>query len=58
MSEELAARIRRLREARGLTRTELAERMRALGARTEPYDLARYEAGECEPKLRIFAALA
>jgi hypothetical protein len=41
-----------------MTRVGLAAAMRALGARTEAGDIARYEFGYCEPKLRTFAALA
>jgi hypothetical protein len=43
--EGLAARIRRLREARGMTRGELVAAMQALGARTQRNDITRYEAG-------------
>ncbi len=59
MSEEtLAARIRRLREARGMSRRDLAVAMRAFGARTDPPDIGRYEGDYYEPKLRTFVALA
>jgi transcriptional regulator with XRE-family HTH domain len=56
--ESLGARIRRLREARGMRQIELAAAMRALGARTEPRDVSRYETGWYDPKLRGFAVLA
>ena len=56
--ESLGARIRRLREARGMTRPELAAAMWALGMQTEQRDISRYEADCYEPKIRAFAALA
>ena len=56
--EPPSARIRRLREGRGMNRAEVAAAMRALGARTEMPDVARYEGEYYEPKLRTFAALA
>ena len=58
MADRVAERIRRLREAKGLTRAGLAEAMRVLGARTERRDLLRYEDLGYEPKLRTFAVLA
>jgi transcriptional regulator with XRE-family HTH domain len=56
--EQLGARVRRLREAHGMTRPELAAAMRAFGVRTEAHDIARYETGSYDPKLRTFVALA
>jgi transcriptional regulator with XRE-family HTH domain len=56
--EGLAARIRRLREARGMTRGELVAAVQALGARTERNDVVRYEECDYYPRLPMFAALA
>jgi transcriptional regulator with XRE-family HTH domain len=56
--EHLSARLQRYREARSITRAELAVAMRALGAWTEGHDIARYEGDYYEPKLRTFAVLA
>jgi transcriptional regulator with XRE-family HTH domain len=56
--ETLGARNRRLREAHGMTRPELAAAMRVFGARTEAHDVARYEGDVYEPKLRAFVVLA
>jgi hypothetical protein len=41
-----------------MTWVEFAAAMRALGARTEAVDIARYEAGAYWPRLPMFAALA
>jgi len=41
-----------------MSRPELAAAMRALGLRTEPSHIWRYEDGYAEPGLRQFAALA
>jgi transcriptional regulator with XRE-family HTH domain len=57
-SSGLAARIRRLREARGMTRGELVAAMQALGARTERNDIIHYEVGAYWPRVPTFAALA
>jgi transcriptional regulator with XRE-family HTH domain len=57
-AETLGARIRRLREAHGMTQPSLAAAMRVFGARTEAHDISRYEGDVYEPKLRTFAALA
>jgi DNA-binding XRE family transcriptional regulator len=56
--ESLGARIRRLRLARGMTRSDLAAAMWALGMRTEQRDISRYESDVYEPKIHAFAALA
>ena len=53
----MSARLRRHRQARRLSRAQLAQAMRALGARTDAYDIARWEADYYEPKLRTFAVL-
>ena len=51
-------RLRRLREARGMSRTQLAATCRTLGRRSERDDIRHYEAGFHEPRLHTFAALA
>ena len=51
-------RLRRLREARGMSRTQLAGACRALGRRSERDDIRHYEAGYHEPRVHTFAALA
>jgi transcriptional regulator with XRE-family HTH domain len=56
--EPFGARLRRLREAAGLSRTELAAACTRLGRRTEANDIYRYEAGLYWPRVPTFAALA
>ena len=51
-------RLRRYREARGLSRDELAAACNRLGRRTERNDIVRYEEGAYWPRLLTFAALA
>jgi len=59
VSEPWGDRLRRLREARGLSRSELAEACNRMGRRTvSRTDIIRYEAGAYAPRLRTFAALA
>jgi len=47
--EPLGDRLRRPREARGMSRVELAEAVARLGRRTERGDIIRYEEGAYEP---------
>ena len=47
----LGARVRRLREARGMTRPDLAAAMWAVGIRIEASNIARYEVAFYEPKI-------
>jgi len=56
--ESLGERLQRLREARGMTRAELATACVALGRRIERNDIVRYEEGAYYPRLPTFAALA
>ena len=56
--ESLGERLQRLREARGMTRAELAEACVALGRRIERNDIVRYEEGAYYPRLPTFSALA
>jgi transcriptional regulator with XRE-family HTH domain len=51
-------RLRRLREARGLSRTELAQSCTRLGRRTERNDIVHYERDDYWPRVPTFAALA
>jgi transcriptional regulator with XRE-family HTH domain len=51
-------RLRRLREAKGMTRAELAEACASLGRRTERLEIVRYEESAYYPRLPTFAALA
>jgi transcriptional regulator with XRE-family HTH domain len=56
--EPWGARLRRLREARGLSRTELAAACTRLGRRTEASDIIHYERDDYWPRVPTFAALA
>ena len=56
--EPLGECLRRLREARGLTRSELARACIAAGRRTDRAEIIRYEDGLYLPRLPTFAALA
>lgn len=56
--EAWGERLQRLREARGMSRVELAEACSYLGRRTERGDIIRYEAGNYYPRLPTFAAIA
>jgi transcriptional regulator with XRE-family HTH domain len=56
--EPWGERLRRLREARGITRGELAAACVALGRQIERSDIGRYEEGMCYPRLPTFAVLA
>jgi len=56
--ESLGERLQRLREARGMTRSELAAALRARGLWTGPDDVLRWEGDFYGPKLRTVAALA
>jgi transcriptional regulator with XRE-family HTH domain len=56
--EQFGDRLQRLREARGMTRVELAEACNRLGRRTDRADIIRYEEGGHYPRLPTFAALA
>ena len=58
VEEHWGARLRHLREVRGMTRAELAEATARLGRRTERNDVIRYEEGGYYPRLPTFAALA
>jgi transcriptional regulator with XRE-family HTH domain len=58
-AEPWGARLRRLREARGMSRAELASACVGVGRRAiERNDIIRYEAGAYWPRLPTFAALA
>ena len=57
-AEPWGERLRRLREARGMSRVELAEACNRLGRRTDRRDIIRYEEGGYYPRLPTFAALA
>ncbi len=56
--EPWSERLRRLREARGMTRTEVAAACIALGRRTDRAEIVRYEEGLYLPRLPTFAAIA
>jgi transcriptional regulator with XRE-family HTH domain len=56
--EPFGARLRRLREAVGLSRTEFAAACTRLGRRTEWNDIIHYERGNYWPRVPTFAALA
>jgi transcriptional regulator with XRE-family HTH domain len=56
--EPWGARPRRLREARGLSRTEFAAACTRLGRRTERSDIVHYERDDYWPRVPTFAALA
>ena len=56
--EPLGARLRRLREARGMTRADLARACIALGRRVDRVEIVRYEGDMHLPRLPTFAALA
>jgi transcriptional regulator with XRE-family HTH domain len=56
--ERLGERLRRLREAHGMTRAELAAACIKLGWRTDRREIARYEESDYYPRLPTFAALA
>ena len=59
MAEEpLGDRLRRLREARGMSRADLAEAVVGLSRRTDRAEIIRYEDGLYLPRLPTFAALA
>jgi transcriptional regulator with XRE-family HTH domain len=56
--EPWGARLRRLREARGLSRTELAQSCTRLGRRTDRNDIVHYERDDYWPRVPTFGALA
>jgi len=56
--ESWGARLKRLREARGLSRAELAAIVVKLGRRTEQSDIRSYEEDGYFPRIQTFAALA
>jgi transcriptional regulator with XRE-family HTH domain len=56
--EQLGERLRRLREARAMTRAELVAACAALGRRTDRRDITSYEESDSYPRLPTFAALA
>lgn len=58
MTETLGARVRRFREARGLSLPELAERCRALGRRTDRRAIGCWEDDQFIPSVWNFGALA
>ena len=57
-AEPLGARLRRLREARGLTQTDLARACIALDRRVDRVEIIRYEGDMYLPRPPTFAALA
>ena len=56
--ERWGARLQRLREARAMTRAELAAACIAAGRRTDRTEIVRYEESDYYPRLPTFAALA
>jgi transcriptional regulator with XRE-family HTH domain len=56
--EPWGARLQRLREARGMTRAELAAACTEFGRRTVRNDIIHYEEGAYWPRVLTFAALA
>jgi ribosome-binding protein aMBF1 (putative translation factor) len=58
LPEMWGERVKRLREARGMSRAELAEVVVRLGRRIDARDLRRYEEEDYQPRLLTFAALA
>ena len=56
--EQFGDRLQRLREARGMSRVELAEACNRLGRRTDRRDIIHYEESGYYPRLPTFAALA
>jgi transcriptional regulator with XRE-family HTH domain len=56
--EPFGARLRRRREAGGLSRTELASACTRLGRRTDRSDIIHYERDDYLPRVPTFAALA
>jgi transcriptional regulator with XRE-family HTH domain len=54
----LGARLKRLREARGMTRASLADAVAGLGRRTGQTDIRRYEDEGYYPRIQTFAVLA
>jgi len=58
VAEQWGARLKRLREARGMSRPEFAVALAALGRRTEDSEIAKYEEYSYYPRVPTFAALA
>ena len=58
LDETWGERLRRLREARGMTRTGLARACVALGRRVDRVEIIRYEQSVYHPRLPTFAAFA
>lgn len=58
MTETLGQRIRRFRQARGMSQEELAFACQDLGGSVHQPHLVGYERDDHEPRLRTFAVLA